>query len=186
MLSTQSSKTARLFFALKPPFKIRVALEKVARKVAVDQGGRSVKPGNIHLTLVFLGDVAMDKINVLHEVAADIAALPFSLSIQGTAYWKKNQIVMAKVEQFPAELFAMADTLKTALNAAGFDCESRQYKPHITLIRKASGHEPVQLEKPIKWDVKGWTLMQSRLTEHGSHYTELGCWSFRTPLKMNH
>jgi len=138
------------------------------------------------LTLVFLGDVAVDKINTLREIAAGIAALPFSLLIQGTTYWKKNRMVMAGAERFPAELFALAEALKSALVTAGFDCEERQYRPHITLVRKAIEHESVQLEIPIQWNVEDWVLMQSRLSADGARYTELGRWSCQSLLKMNH
>jgi len=172
-------KTARLFFAIQPPIEIRSVLNGLAKKVTSIPNGRSVKRDNIHLTLVFLGDVAVDKINTLCEIAVGITALPFSLLIQGTTYWKKNRMVMANCEQFPAELFALAEALKSALVAAGFDCEERQYRPHITLVRNANEHKAVQLEMPIQWNVNDWVLMQSRLSVDGVRYTELGRWSCR-------
>ncbi|MDC8444935.1 MAG: RNA 2',3'-cyclic phosphodiesterase [Nitrosomonas sp.] len=170
-------ETARLFFAIRPDSTIQAVLNRMARKVvASEQDGRCVKPENIHLTVLFLGDVESDRIDTLREIAGSVVAQTFSLSIQGTLFWKKNRIVMANVAHYPAALFALAGTLKTALVAAGFTCEDRKYKPHITLIRKAGAHLPMQLENPIQWDVDDWLLLQSRLSSHGSCYSELGRW----------
>jgi len=177
MSDTIRRETVRLFFAIRPDGAVQAALNRMARKAAAsEQGGQCVKPENIHLTVLFLGDIESDRIGTLREIAGSVIAQTFSLSIQGTLFWKKNRIIMAKIGHYPAALFALADTLKTALIAAGFGCEDRQYKPHVTLIRKAGAHLPMQLENPIQWDVSDWLLLQSRLSSHGSCYTELGRW----------
>lgn len=179
-------ETARLFFAIRPDNAVQAALNRMAGKAAAsEQGGRCVKPENIHLTVLFLGDVESDRIDRLREIAGSVTAQMFSLSIQGTLFWKKKRIVMANVVHYPAALFALADTLKTALVAAGFTCEARQFKPHITLIRKAGAHLPMQLENPIQWDVSDWLLLQSRLSSHGSCYTELGCWPLHSIIETD-
>lgn len=182
-------QTARVFFALQPARSVQSALHALANKAAGGQSGRCVKAENIHLTLVFLGEVETEQIATLRAIAADVAAgmhkaasmneqplPPFSLTIQGTRFWKKNRIVMASVVQYPPVLFALADAIKTALMSAGFSCEARPFKPHITLIRKAGAHTPLTLEQPIQWDVDDWLLMQSRLSAESAHYTELGRW----------
>jgi 2'-5' RNA ligase len=177
MSDTLRQETARLFFAIRPDSAVQAALNRMARKaVAGQQDGQCVKSENIHLTVLFLGDVESDRIDRLREIAGSVTAQMFSLSIQGTLFWKKNRIVMANVVHYPAALFALADTLKTVLVAAGFTCEERQYKPHITLIRKVGAHLPMQLENPIQWNVNDWLLLQSRLSSHGACYTELGRW----------
>jgi RNA 2',3'-cyclic 3'-phosphodiesterase len=177
MSDTVRQETARLFFAIQPVSAIQIALSRMARKAAAsERNGRCVKPENIHLTILFLGDVELDRVDSLREIAGSVTAQSFSLSIQGTLFWKKNRIVMARVDHYPTALFTLVDALKTALIAAGFSCEERKYKPHITLIRKAGAHLPVQLEKPIQWDVSDWLLLQSRLSSHGPCYNELGRW----------
>ncbi len=186
MPDTVRQEKARLFFAIQPARAIQIALRRMVRKAAASEhGGRCVKPENIHLTVLFLGDVATDKIDMLRGIAGSITAQAFSLSIQGTVFWKKNRIVMAHVAHYPAALFALADALRTALVAAGFTCEDRKYKPHITLMRKADTHVSMQLENPIQWDVNDWLLLQSRLSSHGSCYTELGRWPLYSITEPN-
>jgi len=186
MSDTVRRETARLFFAIRPDSAVRAALKRMARKVAASQqDGQCVKPENIHLTVLFLGDVELDRIDRLREIAGSVTAQTFSLSIQGTLFWKKNRIVMANVVHYPAALFALADALTTALIAAGFSCEDRKYKPHITLIRNVGAHLPMQLENPIQWNVSDWLLLQSRLSSHGSCYTELGRWPLHSIIETD-
>ncbi len=186
MPDTIRRETARLFFAIRPDSAVQAALKRMARKVAASQqDGQCVKPENIHLTVLFLGDVESDRIDTLREIAGSVTAQTFSLSIQGTLFWKKNRIVMAKVDHYPTALFALADALTTALIAAGFSCEDRKYKPHITLIRNVGAHLPMQLENPIQWDVSDWLLLQSRLSSHGPCYTELGRWPLHSIIETD-
>jgi RNA 2',3'-cyclic 3'-phosphodiesterase len=186
MSDTVRQETARLFFAIRPVGAVQRALYRMAGKVVTgEQRGRCVKPENIHLTIVFLGDVESDRIDSLREIASSVIAQAFSLSIQGTLFWKKNRIVMAKIDHYPTALFALADALTTALIAAGFSCEDRKYKPHITLIRNVGAHLPMQLENPIQWNVSDWLLLQSRLSSHGSCYTELGRWSLHSIIETD-
>src|ERR1700724_2954341 len=48
--------TQRLFFALWPDAATSNALAALAQQVAAESGGRPTAPGNVHLTLAFLGD----------------------------------------------------------------------------------------------------------------------------------
>ena len=48
--------TQRLFFALWPDAATSVALAALAQQIAAESGGRPTAPGNVHLTLAFLGD----------------------------------------------------------------------------------------------------------------------------------
>lgn len=169
-------KYVRLFFAIQPPRKIQKELSLVAKKQVQHYGGRSIKPENIHLTLFFLGKTDIDKIDALNSAVKNITARTFNLTIGKTRFWKRNQIVYAHVEIYPPELFSLVDEIKNAVHNSGFEFDNRTFKPHITLVRKAARHLPVDFEKPIKWHVKEWLLMQSKQTDQGIRYDTLGRW----------
>lgn len=90
MPDTIRRETARLFFAIRPDSAVQAALKRMARKaVAGQQGGQCVKPENIHLTVLFLGDVESDRIDGLREIAGSVTAQMFSLSIQARCSGKR-------------------------------------------------------------------------------------------------
>lgn len=172
-----NGKFVRLFFALQPSKKIQKELSLVAKKQVQHNGGRGIKPENIHLTLLFLGKTDIDKIDALKAAVKNITAKTFDLTIEKTRFWKRNQIVYAHVDSYPPELFSLVDTIKNAVHNAGFEFDNRAFKPHITLVRKAIRHLPVDFARPIKWPVKEWLLMQSKQTDQGVQYVTLGRWS---------
>ena len=167
---------ARLFFAIQPAGKVRIALGDIAQKQAAQSGGRCIRPENIHLTLLFLGRTATEKIPALIAAASAVSAEPFDLTLRKTRFWKRNQIILATAETYPPELFMLADAVKTATCTAGFESDERAYKPHITLVRKAARHTPVDFDKPLVWHVTHWLLMQSEQAERGIRYNTLHRW----------
>ena len=174
--NTDNPQSARLFFAIQPAHKIQKQLGNVAKKQALKWGGRSIKPENIHLTLLFLGKTDGNKIDALHAAVRNINETNFNLTIQRTRFWKRNQIITAQAEIYPPALFSLVDTIKKALHNAGFEFDDRAYKPHITLVRKATHHIPAELQEPIEWPVKEWLLMQSKQTDQGIRYMILSRW----------
>ncbi|SER22956.1 2'-5' RNA ligase [Nitrosomonas sp. Nm51] len=167
---------ARLFFAIQPAGKVRTVLGGIAQKQAAQSGGRRIRPENIHLTLLFLGRTATEKIPALIASAGGVSAEPFDLTLQKTRFWKRNQIILATAETYPPELFMLADAVKAATRTAGFESDERTYKPHITLVRKAARHTPVDFGRPLAWHVTHWLLMQSEQTERGIRYNTLHRW----------
>ncbi|HNZ44288.1 MAG TPA: 2'-5' RNA ligase family protein, partial [Candidatus Syntrophosphaera thermopropionivorans] len=75
----------RTFIALEPPKSVFLNLKEKLNTFKSTQGVNWVKERNLHLTLLFLGDVDSTRINELSgilEQATEIAA-PFNLSLQG-------------------------------------------------------------------------------------------------------
>ncbi|MDH5265059.1 MAG: RNA 2',3'-cyclic phosphodiesterase, partial [Betaproteobacteria bacterium] len=65
---------ARLFFALWPDAAARAALADLARATANRYGGRAVPAANLHLTLVFLGEVDPARIAALRRAVDGLAS----------------------------------------------------------------------------------------------------------------
>jgi 2'-5' RNA ligase len=172
-------KSIRVFFAIFPNEFVQKQLAYQAEILEPTCGARKVRTQNFHLTLLFLGDVSTHRIAILQQTMKNISAKKFELSLDKICYWKRNQITYIQANQFPDELFFLVDSLKTALTEAGFLFDKYIYKPHVTLIRKATHSAEIDLPIPIKWEVNEWSLIQSKQTEHGVDYIPLKQWNLK-------
>ena len=172
-------KSIRVFFAIFPNKFVQAQLAHQAERLEPTCGGRKVKMQHIHLTLLFLGNVAAHRIEVLRQVMKNVSVKEFEFNLEEIGYWKRNQVLYIHARQFPAELFSLVDSLSSVLSEAGFLFDKRAYKPHVTLIRKATHHVKINLDNPIKWHIKEWSLIQSKQTDRGIDYISLGHWDLK-------
>lgn len=173
------TKSLRVFFALFPDPLTQKQLSLQADKLEPVCGGRKIKPQRLHLTLLFLGEVAVTRIEALKQTMATISASKFEIRFDTVRYWKHNKIISLQAADAPAELFALVNLLKIALTHRGFAFDNRDYKPHITLLRKSA--HPVQTHRiqPISLIAAEWFLVQSKAINNHVDYAVLGHW----PLK---
>jgi len=175
-LGTEPSSSARLFFAAWPAPSVQRALGRIARDLQRECGGRAVPTSNIHLTLVFLGDVARDRLAELESCAAALSAPRFDMSVNDFEYWRHNRIVWAGPDRCPEALPALVEQLGQALVAKRFRIDRRPYLPHITLVRGAR-RAPVATRAPaVPWGVDAVALVESVAREEGRAYQVLREW----------
>ena len=172
-------KSIRVFFAIFPNKFVQTQLAHQAELLESICGGRKVKMQHIHLTLLFLGNVAVHQIETLRQAMKNVSAKEFEFNLEEICYWKQNKIFYIQPKQFPIELFSLVDSLRDTLSAAGFLFDKRTYKPHITLIRKATHPVKINLNNSIKWHVNKWSLIQSKQTGSGIDYIPLGHWHLK-------
>lgn len=172
-------KSIRVFFAIFPNKFVQAQLAHQAELLEPTCGGRKVKMQHIHLTLLFLGNVAVHRIEMLRQAMKNVSAKEFEFNLEEIGYWKRNQVLYIQARQFPAELFFLVDSLSSVLSEAGFLFDKRAYKPHVTLIRKAIHPVKINLNDPIKWHVNKWYLVQSKQTDHGIDYISLDHWGLK-------
>jgi 2'-5' RNA ligase len=180
-------ETIRAFIAVDIGDEIRTALDELQRKLKKTHANvRWVKPGNMHLTLAFLGDLAPDKIEPL-GTALDGALrgkVPFELVAAGTGTFGKPshpRVVWAGINGCPALLQLHAGVL-AALLGAGVEYDHKPFSPHLTLGRvKGPEHSESLLQKIGKFKdselgrttVGAVELIQSSLAPHGAEYSVL-------------
>jgi len=174
-----NTKPIRVFFAIFPDKSVQAQLTHQAEQLKPICGGNTVKMQQIHLTLLFLGNIAIHRLEILQQAMKNVAAKKFEFKLEEICYWKHNQIVYCQAKQFPAALFTLADSLKNAVSDAGFLIDTRTYKPHVTLIRKATHSKKINLDTPVIWHVSEWFLIQSKQTDRGVEYIPLSQWHLR-------
>jgi 2'-5' RNA ligase len=169
------SDSARVFFAAWPPPEVQQALGDIARQAQEECGGRAVPAHNIHLTLVFIGDVARGRVADLEALAATVVAPRFDLAIDRLGYWRHNRILWAGVEECPQALRTLVERLQQPAAAAGFRIERRPYVPHVTLRRDAQ-RAPANTRIRVEWPVTEFALVESAQRERGRVYEVLRRW----------
>ena len=178
----------RAFIAIDIPEEIKDALSGLqARLLGDGKAPGRVRPGSMHLTLKFLGNVEHSSLAAVSSACRE-AAEGFSeihLSAAGVAI-KGKRVLWVAMEENP-ELSALKERLETKLALLGFKAEGRRFTGHITLarIRSKEGFGKVQRrlreEAPtvdFSFTVRDIKLFKSELGPRGASHTELGVFAF--------
>lgn len=103
---------------------------------------RWVHPGNLHLTLRFLGDTAPDLVEPLRlEVEAVVGSeAPFSFTIGGPGQFSAGggaapRVLWFGVDEGRSGLERLARGIEKAARRCGFPRERRPWRPHLTVAR---------------------------------------------------
>ncbi len=163
----------RLFFALLLDGAVRKQLRQLQKDL--DQvGGRPVPEENLHLTLLFLGNVEADKVNAVRAIAAGIEGEPFDLVLDTLGGFRQNnaRILWVGPSELPSELGALHQSLRRQVREIGLRVGKEAYRPHVTLVRNADLRKklPEDLEPDIQWTVRRLALIASELQPAGSRY----------------
>lgn len=154
---------ARLFFALWPGPELAATLAGWAAQAQAACGGRAMRPDTLHLTLAFLGAVDADRVPDLVSQTQNHRALPASITLDRYGVFRRQGIVWAGPPDPQAALQNTYDGLWDWLEPMGWRRPAQAFRPHVTLLRRAS-----QLDKlppappPASWAYDGYVLVQSR------------------------
>ena len=169
-------QTERLFFALLPEPDTAQAIAYHADQLSPVHG-RKVKRENLHITLLFLGNVDHAVKDRLCSDCDELTFPTFDIEIDRAGWWKKAGILWLGPKTLPATLKALHDYLLAIACQCRLAVENRPYAPHITLMRKVSQAPPQPVVNPFTWHVKDFSLMQSITHPVGVEYRELMSWS---------
>lgn len=171
----------RLFFALWPDDRLRAALAKRVAGVVDRVNGQPVPPGNLHVTLAFLGSVPGRAFVDLVTVGGRGPWPAVDLAFDRIAYWARPKVLVAMPTAVPAAGQAVVDRLWQALEPLGFAREQRPWQPHLTILRRVRQPPPAELAlAPIAdgglrsaWRL---ALVESRSHPDGVRYRPLADW----------
>lgn len=169
-------ESARLFFALWPDDGVRAALSEIAVACAAECGGRRVPTANIHLTLAFLGEVDIERIPEVSALADAIRGRPFEWVLDTCGYWRHNRIAWVAASETPPALRDLAKQLTASLRGRGLRYETRDYVPHVTLVRDARRAPKSPQPAPIVWTVNEFVLVRSTTVRQSPAYEILARW----------
>jgi len=125
----------RLFVAIDLPESTRQLLGNLDPKI---RGVRWIDPAQMHLTLIFFGNVADDIDLVLREKLSGIGFGAFFLPIVGLGTFSAKgapKIVWIGVGRAHPHLFQIHKRVHEAALAVGLELDIRPWHPHITIAR---------------------------------------------------
>src|SRR5207248_8222181 len=111
----------RLFVGIGFPPELKLRLSLLCSGLP---GAKWVDPGNLHLTLRFIGEIAEDVAADVDEALARLKAHPFTLQLAGTGIFggNKPRALWVGVARDPA-LVSLRDKIEQALIRTGLEPE---------------------------------------------------------------
>jgi RNA 2',3'-cyclic 3'-phosphodiesterase len=150
----------RLFFALWPSDEERRALARWRDGLPVRRG-RATRPGDLHLTLAFAGDVDGPTRACMEREAEHVRGEPFSFSLDRVGQFRRGLLWTGPTD-CPAALIELAGRLAEVLRDCGVTPDPKPFHPHVTLFRRADGVR-APLDPPrLPWQVDQFCLVHSR------------------------
>ncbi len=151
---------------------------------------RWVRPGGIHLTLKFLGDVPSPRITSVSQAVDTVCRSfqAFGIELAGLGCFpnvRRPRVVWVGVREPTGTLARLQKAVEGALAELGFEPEDRPFSPHLTLgrvQRKVSKHDLQRLSKVVahsdvglvgRMAVASVSVMRSQLRPSGAVYTAL-------------
>ena len=129
----------RIFVALDVPEAVRAALAELSARLAkVCPSARWVRPGGVHITLKFIGEVPADRFEKIRHALGELPNFPpVNLRFAGLGFFpsaRRPRVFWAGVEGGPT-LAELASAIEMKLDPLGIDPEKRAFHPHLTLAR---------------------------------------------------
>lgn len=154
-----------MFFALWPEPALQTTLAATAKVIARSRslGGREIPPERIHLTLLFLGDVAPDVEKRVLVAAGRIAARPFDLTLDQAGCFFRSKVFWLAPTAVPRKLTELSQALRAAMAGIGLPPDRKELVPHLTCLRDIDHViRPVPVS-PLVWPVRRFALVHSTL-----------------------
>jgi 2'-5' RNA ligase len=166
---------SRLFFALWPDDQTRQKLVRLNKSIET-KGFRPVQPQNVHVTLVFLGNVDVASELLIKHSVTGISAKPFVLTFDRLSYWRRPRVLCLSCSQLVDEVENLVAALNMEVASCGLQTDTRPYKPHITLARHAKYLPDIKFE-PIVWRAESFCLVESCSEPDGVNYKVIQQWT---------
>ena len=182
----------RSFIAIELPDELKAGLTQLQSrfKLSKQPWVKWVDPYSIHLTLKFLGSIAVDRTGEITRAMEEAAQgiFPFYLEVKGLGVFpnlRRVQVAWVGVGGEVDKLGQLQQRIESNLAHLGFTPESRPFTPHLTLARlrdQASLDErqsfgqliaSTKFEAGFTIEVDAISLMRSQLTREGAIYSRI-------------
>lgn len=158
-MPTPHTAELRLFLALWPDAAVLEQLVALADGWSWPAQARRMAPPKLHVTLHFIGNVPAARLPDL-RAGLEVEWSGCDLALDRATVWPGG-IAVLEATHVPAALARLHADLAEKLRELGLPVESRPYRPHVTLARKACGATAPPFA-PLRWRaVPGYALVHS-------------------------
>ncbi len=173
--------TNRLFIALKFPEEITEEIVRLRKEAFQDYISLKWEPQEkLHLTLKFLDDVEISKIEKITETIKNTVQNYEKIKAEFDRFGFFLPRILWLGLRVDEHLFSLVKDLNISLKKLNFEQESRNFKPHITILRIKEKLNPEFVESfknfkipSLNFQMKDVVLMKSELQKGGSIYNEI-------------
>ena len=192
----------RSFVAIELPDDLRGWLAQLQNRLRKEgqAPAKWVDPYGIHLTLKFLGNVPVNKIDDITRavVAAAQEVCPFQLNVKDLGVFpnlRRVQVVWVGLDGELDKLNQLQQCIDLNLVPLGYASETRPFVAHLTLARVREYVPPeerqklgqlvasTKIETIYSFNVDAINIMRSQLTREGAIYSRIASVSLKTPCK---
>jgi len=136
------------------------------------QRGNFTLPENLHLTLAFIGDVSLKKIDKIKAILETVTFEPFDVSIERLGTFSRGTLWWAGLRK-DESLMLLQHEVEHKLALCGLEMDERKYSPHVTLGREVvTDVAPWEIE-PFGETVSKVDLMKSERVGGRLTYTAI-------------
>ena len=182
----------RSFIAIELPAELKLELVQLEAQLKSGEqpGVKWVDPDGIHLTMKFLGNIAVDRVEgitrAMEEAVRGIS--PFQLKVKELGVFpnfKRVQVAWVGLTGEVDKLAQLQKRIESNLTPLGFAPESRPFAPHLTLARLRAQTSPDEkqrfgqlianttFEAACTIEVDAISLIKSQLTREGAIYSQI-------------
>lgn len=182
----------RSFISLELPETLKAHLGKIQTSVKSNEFTfvKWVVPESIHLTLKFLGNVQIQKVEQIIQALTNVAACvaPFKLETAELGVFPdldRPSVFWVGLGGEIKSLIVLQKNIDDALEPLGFQKEKRAFTPHLTLarLREAASMmnkrdfseaiKRIQFDVRYKWEIRSVCLIRSQLSPQGAIYSKI-------------
>ena len=186
----------RLFVAVEIPSQVRESLAALIEELqAADPGfseqrARWVRPGNLHVTLKFIGHMDAAKLDPIRSELFQVCLdSPVDVAFRGVGFFpndRRPRVFWVGIKA-STNLAELATEIDRRLEPLGVPRETREFAPHLTLARFEPPGVSPKLQEEIQTHAKRefgslhtheFHLIESKLRREGAEYTTLQSFQF--------
>lgn len=127
------------------------------------------------MTLLFLGNIDTDKEERFKQALATVQVSGMSLCFDRLSFWKKPGILCLTTSNTYPEVETLVGMLSKLAGELGIQTDERPFKPHVTLVKKATKLTPLEFD-PIHWHSSTFCLVESVNCPNGVEYRIVQEW----------
>ncbi len=188
-MSEDTSKEIRLFLAFELPAEIENIIRDTHQELKRSRLNiRLVKPSNIHLTIIFMGNIRTEDLGKIeHQVKKECKRHgPFEIFLKGVGIFGSQynpRVLWAGLGSDLEKMNCLRNALQKQLGCFGIKQENRPFRPHLTFGRfRKKGNDSRYLKDILAnlsdlssnvCELRKLILFKSDLKKDGAVYTKL-------------